>query len=457
MDNRRATIYIDCTSTYSLGINTGLQRIVRNIIKRAPSIGEKFNVECIPVAIKFNRFWTSQEFHSLTPSSPSTSNVINFGASLAAAMVSMEERMAKATTPHVLRALFINLFTATRWAVRYVGYAGLQIPFVVGLIKGYVKTVRPSAGDIILMPDSFWSFDVISPQEKLDEKDVCVIPVIHDLIPLTHPEYCTKEFVARFKKLLPRLVENASGFVCVSHTTKDALSRYLRHNALENDRYLPIAVSYSGADLTNEPGIEFGALPLRDEIVALGKQEKVFLMVGTIEPRKGYDVSIDAMNSRWRAGKTETLVIIGRVGWHCDELIDQIKRHPYFNKNLYLFHDTNDHELNYLYQHSSALIFSSRIEGFGLPLVEAMQAGLPVIASRIPIFREIGKDALIYFDPISSESLSAAIDRFNNQRRLDAPSATKNNWYTWNDSTFNLIAKVLTLSSPRVRRKSTEA
>ena len=84
-------------------------------------------------------------------------------------------------------------------------------------------------------------------------------------------------------------------------------------------------------------------------------------------------------------------MMFGRPGWRLDRLARRIRKHPQFGQRLIWFETGSDAELDYAYRHASALIFASRCEGFGLLLVLAMHYGLPVIASDIPVFREIAR------------------------------------------------------------------
>ncbi|MEP6609773.1 MAG: glycosyltransferase, partial [Burkholderiaceae bacterium] len=104
---------------------------------------------------------------------------------------------------------------------------------------------------------------------------------------------------------------------------------------------------------------------------------------------------------------------------------------------------TEDIELDFAYRHASALIFASRAEGFGLPLVEAMHYGLPVLASDIPIFHEIGGEYPIYFDPDRSESLLAAVLAFESAVAHGTLIRRAKPWLSWEDSTRMLLSKVV--------------
>src|SRR5262249_38088382 len=113
-----------------------------------------------------------------------------------------------------------------------------------------------------------------------------------------------------------------------------------------------------------------------------------FLMVGSIEPRKNHGYVMDAFNQLWAARNSVGLVIVGHQAWGTGELLLRIQGHRRLGSDLFLMRDVTDDELELCYQKSDALIMSSTIEGFGLPIVEAFQWGLPVLCSDIAVFRE---------------------------------------------------------------------
>lgn len=171
----------------------------------------------------------------------------------------------------------------------------------------------------------------------------------------------------------------------------------------------------------------------------------VYLMVSTIEPRKNHAYLIDAFERLWTSmpQTRATLCIVGKVGWKCAPLINRIKSHPEFGRRLVMFNDLGDTELEYCYQHSRSLVFPSFVEGFGLPLVEAMQRGLPAMASDIPVFREIGADFLAYFQLDEPDSLARLIQRFETSGTFPAAQPLTNwSWPGWQGSTRQLVERI---------------
>ena len=117
-------------------------------------------------------------------------------------------------------------------------------------------------------------------------------------------------------------------------------------------------------------------------------------MVGTLEPRKGHRIALDAFEALWADGLDVCLVIAGKHGWGVDHLAEAIRTHREFGKRLFWHERVDDAGLAQLYSDCDGLIAASFAEGFGLPIVEAGYFGKPVIASDIPVFREVGDGAV---------------------------------------------------------------
>ena len=165
---------------------------------------------------------------------------------------------------------------------------------------------------------------------------------------------------------------------------------------------------YPGADLVaTQPS---SGLPEKASAQLRAMQKTpTFVMVGTVEPRKGHALVLDAFERLWSEGVDADLVIVGRHGWMSDSLAARLKTHPQAGKRLSWLEQASDEYLEKIYDVSVALIAASAAEGFGLPLVEASQRGLPVIARDIPVFREVSGDYPTYFDGGDITSLTMAL------------------------------------------------
>lgn len=131
-------------------------------------------------------------------------------------------------------------------------------------------------------------------------------------------------------------------------------------------------------------------------------REPYFVMLGTIEPRKNHWFMLHI----WRrlveqmGDEAPKLVIIGRRGWECENVIDMLERCVPLRKSVIEESDCSDARLHAWLRHARALLFPSFVEGYGMPLVEALTLGVPVLASDLSVFHEIASDFPDYIDPL---------------------------------------------------------
>lgn len=201
-----------------------------------------------------------------------------------------------------------------------------------------------------------------------------------------------------FRKVLKASLERADHVVTVSEA--------MRAEILAFDNHTPISVLYNGLDLSRLEEIDPGACEA--VLPRFHLPDRFLLAVGHFEPRKNYPKLIEAFGQLHRGGAAIALVIVGNDSGERARIDTQIQAAG-LQSTVHLLSGISDIELRCLYSAASALVFPSRYEGFGIPLLEAMASGLPVVASDIPVFREILGNAGAYFDPDSSTAMAAAI------------------------------------------------
>lgn len=174
------------------------------------------------------------------------------------------------------------------------------------------------------------------------------------------------------------------------------------------------------------------------------QQRPAFLVVGSIEPRKNHGLVLDAFEVAWQQGHQAMLVIIGRSSWRTEAFLDRVAHHAELGRRLFVLRDATDGELDFAYRSASALVVASSAEGFGLPIVEAFQRGLPVICSDIPVFREVAGSGTEFFDPREPASLASIIVDFRRDRDAGGRGSRGSRpWLTWEESTRHLLAALL--------------
>jgi glycosyltransferase involved in cell wall biosynthesis len=204
-----------------------------------------------------------------------------------------------------------------------------------------------------------------------------------------------------------------------------------------------IAWFHLGADLDasgSSGGIPDSAMPLLERL----ERAPAFLMVGTVEPRKGHLQVLRAFEHLWASGREATLVIVGKRGWMVDELCHRMETHDQLGRSLFWLSKASDELLEQLYARCTCLIAGSEGEGFGLPIIEAGQRGLPVIARDIPVFREVAGDHAFFFNQTHPDGLAREIDAWLDlHERGIHPRAEGLLWLTWAQSAERLKQLVL--------------
>jgi glycosyltransferase involved in cell wall biosynthesis len=217
--------------------------------------------------------------------------------------------------------------------------------------------------------------------------------VVYDLLPVQFPEMFPDEAEALHRRWLS-WVSEATAAVCISETVASELRAYLDDEAPKSG----VRVSWFplGTGLRAPAAAEPISNALAKKL-AFDLDKPTFLAVGTIEPRKGYDELIDAFETLWRDGEEVNLCIVGREGWKAGSIVERLRGLQEEGKPIAWLDDATDEELEQVYGAAQCVIAASYGEGFGLPLVEGALRGLPLIARDIPVFREVCGEGAAYF------------------------------------------------------------
>jgi len=267
--------------------------------------------------------------------------------------------------------------------------------------------------------------------------------ILHDLLPLTMPQYFRPQVESITLKWLKGVLTVADGIVSVSRATADDLANWLNTKPDLRSNLLKIGYFHHGADI--ESGAARPELTENDrKILEKIKERTSFLMVGTLEPRKGHAQALEALEELWRQNEDISLIIVGKEGWKTDQLAARLRRHPEFNRRLFWLDRAGDGLLLELYQNSTALLMASYGEGFGLPLIEAARFNLPLIVRDLPVFYEVAGDHAYYFQAQNghqmAESLLIWLQLY---RREQHPRSSGLHWQTWADSARQLTGVII--------------
>lgn len=209
------------------------------------------------------------------------------------------------------------------------------------------------------------------------------IYLVHDLIPITNPEFCREGEAEKHTRRMVNALSSASGLIANSRATMADLAKFAGARRLA----MPPGIAAWLAGQAQRPA------PRR------GEQERpYFVTIGTIEGRKNHILLLRL----WRrlieqmGSAAPRLVIIGQRGWEADHALAMLDRCQALRGHVAEMRRCEDDELARLLAGARALLMPSFAEGFGLPLIEALEIGTPVIASDLPVFREIAGDIPTY-------------------------------------------------------------
>lgn len=234
--------------------------------------------------------------------------------------------------------------------------------------------------------------------------DVRPIYLVHDLIPITHPQFCRSGEAAKHEERMRTVLATAAGVVANSQHTLDTLAQFANSERADMP---PAMVAW--------PACATG----RTSQSAAAAQPANFVILGTIEGRKNHILLL----SVWKqllaqlGNDCPRLIIVGRRGWQADQVFEMLDTFDFKGKVIEAG-ALDDAALAQVLGTAQALLFPSFAEGFGIPLVEALAAGIPVIASDLPVFREIAGDLPELLPPDDDAAWLAMITEYAQSESL---------------------------------------
>ena len=238
---------------------------------------------------------------------------------------------------------------------------------------------------------------------RIVRMDCPVVATLHDALPISHPEWASPKMRRLKNWLQARAARKAQHVITGSHYS---IRELVEHFGVDERRIS--VVPHGVAPQFFEPP----SAAERDVTLGLhGLREGYFLFVGTLQPRKNVERLLDAylaLPPVLRAARQ--LVIVGQPGWRSEALVKRIKDAQQRGENVvWLNQLTDDRHLHHLYAGAGVFVFPSLHEGFGLPLVEAFAAGVPVACSNTTSLPEVANGAAVEFDPLSVGEITAAM------------------------------------------------
>jgi len=243
--------------------------------------------------------------------------------------------------------------------------------------------------DIVVEPAHFGPFNL--------PKSIKRITVIHDMTVFLYPELHV--FLSQYlqRKLFPRILKKSNHIITNSSNTTDDVVKYFPF--VKNK----ISSILLGKDKSFKPRSD------KNILENYSVEQPYILFVGTLEPRKNIPVLIEAFDEfKQKTGMAHQLVLIGKKGWKSKDIFKAINGSPFVTDIVSLGYVPKE-DLPIIYSMAEVFVYPSIYEGFGLPILEAMACGTPVITSKTSSMPEVGGSAVMYADPNSSAEIAKKI------------------------------------------------
>lgn len=437
-------ILFDCSHTFRTDVNTGIQRIVRNLARGVPAAAQQQNVIFQPV-IRSKKDLYGVSLRPRRWAAPRSLKNIYRKLLSPVARALPDSKIRKALLPDPGHR---GIFRMPTWALQqcedfaYRVLGASDSPF-----EGQKIDVGP--GDTLILAELCAFHREHELLRHFQARGARVGALVYDLIPWSHPQFCDPRLVAQFLPWMKLMCETCDFFVSISETTQQELQKFILSEAVNRCQPAECYVFTPGADFCQR---ESPAVRVRESVRAFFSvpQQPTFLAVGTIEPRKNHTMLLDAFELLWSQGCDVRLCIAGRINPLCHDVAQRIQQSPEFGRRLVSFHDIGDEELDFCYAQAHAVLTASLAEGFGLPIIEALQHGCRVLASGIPAHREVGKGACQYFDLNDLHSLAKGVQQLA-QTSKPSPEESHVSLYTvdWQTSSRQFLEACLAVTTHR--------
>jgi glycosyltransferase involved in cell wall biosynthesis len=278
--------------------------------------------------------------------------------------------------------------------------------------------------------------------------DCPYVVTIHDMTLYITPRFHRFKKLVLDRTLLPHVARRAAGIITVSKSARDDIVRHLKVPK-EKVRVVMNAVSPAFRRVTE-------AAKLEAVCVRYGLNVPYILYVGTIEPRKNLTRLIQAFAQLKKMGLPHKLVLVGQRGWHCEPIYAEVEKRGLQHEIIFTGYVPFE-DLPALYSAAEAMAFPSLYEGFGLPVLEAMACGTPVVTSASSSLAEVAGNAALLVDPYSVEEMAEALRLIHEDHCLGSELSRKGleraAHFTWENaarSTLELYEQVVAGAPARV-------
>lgn len=397
-------IFIDCTHTAKHTYkNTGIHRVVRELTSEmlklsstSPDIeiaAVMFDGKSIVRVTNLNQ----QNYSQTTKSNQYLYPIIKINRKIQVLLSKLKNK-------------FINLFSNTLYLVDSSNLNLNEHKNIYLELDGY--KIQP--GDIYIIADANWDLPKTYYRflQVLKKHQVTIVIICYDLIPIKFPEFSSRRFTEAFTNFYKEYSTLFDQVLCISKNSVEDYKNAQKQGIVANNNPNLIVKSFRlGCDYSNHDYSLNAEFDNFNETLIELLSKKYILVVGSLVPHKNIKAIIEAFDLLVNSNHENLyLLFAGNKGWHSktDALIESNKM---YGKLIHILGSVTDAQLKALYKNCYCLVQASFYEGFGLPVVEALQYCKPVIASTGGSLPEVGGDFCIYFDPTQPTELHQALKK----------------------------------------------
>lgn len=282
------------------------------------------------------------------------------------------------------------------------------------MITGRTQAIEDMGpGDVFFDLDAVWMCRVRRSYllPLLKRQGVRIVAHIYDIISVTHPQYCLERGVYQFLDYLGAHLQYADQVIVNARATEEELRDLAERLEISLP---PCEVVPLGADFRRRQQVSEAQVP--GQVRQAASSAPYILMVGTVEPRKNHRLLLEAYDLELKQAGYH-IILAGYMGWHMEEFEGELHAHPDYGSGIFHFDGLEDSAIDYLYQHARFLAFCSYTEGFGLPLLESVQRGTPVVAADIPVSREVAGAYCDWFRQDDARDLCRVVREYEDEER----------------------------------------
>lgn len=303
---------------------------------------------------------------------------------------------------------FCNYISTKHWKVyrllEQLLYHNIYLPFklVFGRYDVYVE-------------NQYMFIPIFKPKRTL------IVTVLYDIALAMYDNLHTKTHIKRWRKNLPKSIHNSDLLLTISGSSKLDIEVYLKSIQQQDT---PVEHIYIDAGKIEKSHLEKNTVLNKYHI-----DQKYFLFLGTLEPRKNPLNLIKAFHLyRQRTNSNMQLVFAGKKGWLYDDVLAYVRKHKMEDSVIFTGF-VSDAEKYILLKYTSAFLFLSIYEGFGIPVLEALRLNVPCLVSDIPVFHELFGSSIHYVDPNNIHDIATNMQKILLcPPRIDAKGLQKFSW-----------------------------